>query len=72
MSTPFQLQDRELAGFDLAAVKLPDGRFRLHGSDRMIPEFPKEITLLGATYMLENIIEGAPYKDGVWVNAIYV
>lgn len=67
----FQLRDRELAGFELGGVKLPDGQVRLM-SERVIPEFPKEITLLGATYALENIIEGAPYKDGVWVNAIYV
>jgi len=70
----FQLQPYEVAGFDVAGIRHPDGRVTLMGRDRRtIETWPEAITMLEATYKLEKVVTGRTYPDGsVWENAIYV
>jgi hypothetical protein len=70
----FQLQPQDLAGFELAGIRQPDGRVTLMGRERRTIEgWPESITLLEVTYKLENVVQGRTYPDGsVWENAIYV
>lgn len=62
----------DLAGFDLAGWKHPDGTVSLH--DQQISEFPKEISCLGNVYCLEEVKECGKRREedgAVFCNALY-
>ena len=50
-----ELQEHEIAGFELAGKVMPDDKIQLIHSNRIIDEWPKEIVLLGDTFELEEI-----------------
>jgi hypothetical protein len=57
----------DVAGFDLAAWKLPDGTYKL-GSGKIVTEFPKEITCNNIVYTFEEIVD----CGNDFVNVVYV
>lgn len=69
----FILQDKELAGFDLGGYRQLNNTVKINGTDRFIDDWPKEISLLGNTYELEDVVKGAvDERTGEqWENAIY-
>jgi len=76
MEEEFEVRNGEMAGFDLGGYRQPNGTVRILGTeinDRIIPDWPEEIYLMGCTYTLEDIKE-AQYADpenGRWENAVY-
>ena len=69
----FTLKNHELAGLNLAGIKLKNGKIKLSQSNRLIPNWPTEITLLGETYTLEDVVIGSTSSDGeTYENAVYV
>ncbi len=68
------LSPGDIAGFDLAAWKLPDGTFQLDGSKRILKEFPKEISCNNRIYTFEDIVECGVNKENgfIFVNVVYV
>lgn len=69
----FELQDHELAGFDLGGWRLPNGTIQISSTRRIINDWPEEITLKGDTFTLEDVSKGSINEVGAqWENAIYV
>lgn len=69
----FHVQLQELTGFGLGGYVAPSGVIKLTGSGRYISAWPEEITILGNTYALENVIKGTtnPKTGDQWQNAEY-
>ncbi len=53
----FELKNGDLAGFDMSGVRLDNGDIKLHGSGRIIKEFPKWVWINGNTFGLEDVQE---------------
>jgi hypothetical protein len=71
----FTVQNGELAGFSLAGWRLPNNVIQIEGgTDRFVANWPPEITFMGNTYTLENIVIGSiRQEDGaLFENAEYV
>lgn len=68
------LSPGDVAGFDLAAWKFPDGTYQLNGSKKILTEFPKEIRCNGRNYTFENIVECSKNESTgvIFVNVVYV
>ena len=65
----------EIAGFDIGGWRLSNSSLLIEGTDneRFLADWPNELTLLGCTYTLENVIIGATDDVGrIWENGIYV
>ena len=64
----FEVERYELAGFDLAGRRQEDGTIKLYLTDRVIDDWPKEITFHGPTYTLEKVVKGKNgYESGIYV-----
>ena len=70
----FVIQNEEISGFGLAGYRAISGVIQLIGTKRFIGDWPEEITLLGTTYTLEDVIKGkVDEKTGTqFENAEYV
>ncbi len=44
-----------LAGFDLAGKRLPNGKLQAYLGESLLDDWPKEVTLGGNTYTLEEV-----------------
>lgn len=69
----FKVQDKELTGFGLGGYRAKSGVIELTGTGRYIPDWPEEITLMGNTYTLEEVIKGSIDEEtgAIWENAEY-
>ena len=68
----FEIQYGDVAGFDLGGWRLKNGTIKFGHPGRIIDDWPKEITLLGSTYTLEDVKKGAfDENDAQWENALY-
>lgn len=67
----FEIKYQEIAGFTLAGWRTKQNVIELQS--RQITEWPDEITLLGTTYTLEEVIKLSTRPDGaIFENAEYV
>ncbi len=71
MNKKFEIKSQELSGFGLAGWRLPNGKISLHTTDRIIDDWPKEITFHGNTYTLEIVTQGSKIDKNIWENAEY-
>jgi len=84
---PFEDISKDVSGFDISAIELPDGRYCLWDTGRIIDEVPRYIRIKnGNTYEFENIDYGReldisefPYnckhlkvKKGKFCSLVYV
>lgn len=69
----FELQEYELAGFQVCGWKAQNTIIEIACSKRLIKQWPEEILLNGSTFTLETITDGAYDDKGrIYQEAEYV
>lgn len=65
---PYTPLYKDIGGLDMGGYRQPDGAILIAISGTHLPDWPKEVYLLGNIFTLEDVILG----ENSWENAIYV